>query len=146
MVEVNRMTTPANMRWKLVDRNTGAENAQIDWTFRVGDRVKLRLVNEMDSDHPMPHPFHVHGATRFHPRQGRSGRAESRLEGHGARPRRRDRRHPPRRDEPGPLDGPLPHRRAPREQDDVQLQRRSEGLVSMAAIAQPVRAELRHPP
>jgi FtsP/CotA-like multicopper oxidase with cupredoxin domain len=65
MVEVNRMTTPANTRWKLVDRETGAENAQIDWTFRVGDQVKLRLVNEMDSDHPMPHPFHVHGAGRF---------------------------------------------------------------------------------
>jgi FtsP/CotA-like multicopper oxidase with cupredoxin domain len=65
MVEVNRMTTPANMRWKLVDRETGAENAQIDWTFHVGDQVKLRLVNEMDSDHPMPHPFHVHGAGRF---------------------------------------------------------------------------------
>jgi FtsP/CotA-like multicopper oxidase with cupredoxin domain len=65
MVEVNRMTTPANMRWKLVDRETGAENARIDWRFRVGDQVKLRLVNEMDSDHPMPHPFHVHGAGRF---------------------------------------------------------------------------------
>jgi FtsP/CotA-like multicopper oxidase with cupredoxin domain len=65
MVEVNRMTTPANMRWKLVDRDTGAENAQIDWTFCVGDQVKLRLLNEMDSDHPMPHPFHVHGAGRF---------------------------------------------------------------------------------
>jgi FtsP/CotA-like multicopper oxidase with cupredoxin domain len=65
MVEVNRMTTPSNMRWKLVDRDTGAENAQIDWTFRVGDQVKLRLVNELDSDHPMPHPFHVHGAGRF---------------------------------------------------------------------------------
>ncbi len=65
MVEINRKTTPANMRWKLVDRDTGAENAQIDWTFRVGDQVKLRLVNEMDSDHPMPHPFHVHGAGRF---------------------------------------------------------------------------------
>jgi len=65
MVEVNRMTTPANMRWKLVDRATGAENARIDWRFRVGDRVKIRLVNEMDSDHPMPHPFHVHGAGRF---------------------------------------------------------------------------------
>jgi FtsP/CotA-like multicopper oxidase with cupredoxin domain len=65
MVEVNRMTTPANMRWKLVDRDTGAENARIDWTFKVGDQVKLRLVNEMDSDHPMPHPFHVHGAGRF---------------------------------------------------------------------------------
>jgi FtsP/CotA-like multicopper oxidase with cupredoxin domain len=65
MVEVNRQTTPANMRWKLVDRDTGAENAGIDWKFRVGDQIKIRLVNEMDSDHPMPHPFHVHGAGRF---------------------------------------------------------------------------------
>src|SRR5262249_10341325 len=65
MVDINRMTTPANMRWKLVDRETGGENAQIEWTFRVGDQVKLRLVNELDSDHPMPHPFHVHGAGRF---------------------------------------------------------------------------------
>ncbi|HET8752110.1 MAG TPA: multicopper oxidase family protein [Gaiellaceae bacterium] len=65
MVEVNRLTTPANMRWKLVDLDSGAENHGIDWTFTVGDRVKLRLVNEMDSDHPMHHPFHVHGAGRF---------------------------------------------------------------------------------
>ncbi len=65
MVDVNRMTTPANMRWKLVDRSTGAENAAIAWRFRVGDQVKIRLVNEMDSDHPMPHPFHIHGAGRF---------------------------------------------------------------------------------
>ena len=65
MVEVNRMTTTENMRWKLIDRETGAENAAINWKFRVGDRVKIRLVNEMDSDHPMPHPFHVHGAGRF---------------------------------------------------------------------------------
>jgi FtsP/CotA-like multicopper oxidase with cupredoxin domain len=65
MVEVNRLTTAANMRWKLVDRSTGAENAAIDWRFRVGDRVKIRLVNEMDSDHPMHHPFHLHGAGRF---------------------------------------------------------------------------------
>jgi FtsP/CotA-like multicopper oxidase with cupredoxin domain len=65
MVDVNRMTTPANMRWNLVDRATGATNQAIDWQFRVGDRVKIRLVNEMDSDHPMHHPFHVHGAGRF---------------------------------------------------------------------------------
>jgi FtsP/CotA-like multicopper oxidase with cupredoxin domain len=65
MVDVNRLTTPANTRWKLVDRDTGAENHEIQWQFRVGDRVKVRLVNEMDSDHPMHHPFHVHGAGRF---------------------------------------------------------------------------------
>jgi FtsP/CotA-like multicopper oxidase with cupredoxin domain len=65
MVDVNRMTTPANMRWKIVDRDTGSENAAIDWRFRVGDQVKIRIVNEMAGDHPMHHPFHVHGAGRF---------------------------------------------------------------------------------
>jgi FtsP/CotA-like multicopper oxidase with cupredoxin domain len=65
MVEVNRMTTPANMRWKIVDRATGAENTSIDWRLRLGDQVKIRLVNEMAGDHPMHHPFHVHGAGRF---------------------------------------------------------------------------------
>jgi FtsP/CotA-like multicopper oxidase with cupredoxin domain len=65
MVDVNRMTTPANMRWKLLDRATGAEGHAIQWNFRVGDRVKIRLVNEMESDHPMHHPFHIHGAGRF---------------------------------------------------------------------------------
>ena len=65
MVEANRMTNPSNMRWKLIDRQTGAEGAAIDWRFDVGDMVKIRLVNEMDSDHPMHHPFHVHGAGRF---------------------------------------------------------------------------------
>jgi FtsP/CotA-like multicopper oxidase with cupredoxin domain len=65
MVEINRMTTPSNMRWKVIDRETGAENRDIDWVFRVGDQVKIRLVNETGGDHPMHHPFHVHGAGRF---------------------------------------------------------------------------------
>ena len=65
MVAVNRVTTPANTRWKLVDRDDRRGGSGIDWRFRVGDRVKIRLVNEMDSDHPMHHPFHIHGAGRF---------------------------------------------------------------------------------
>jgi FtsP/CotA-like multicopper oxidase with cupredoxin domain len=65
MVEINRITTPANMHWSFIDKETGAANHAINWHFRVGDQVKLRLVNEMDSDHPMHHPFHVHGAGRF---------------------------------------------------------------------------------
>ena len=65
MVDVNKLTTPANTRWKLVDRSNDAENHDIQWQFCVGDRVKIRLVNEMDSDHPMHHPFHIHGAGRF---------------------------------------------------------------------------------
>jgi len=65
MVEVNRLTTTATMHWKFLDRTSGADSATIDWRFTVGDRVKIRLVNEMDSDHPMHHPFHLHGAGRF---------------------------------------------------------------------------------
>ena len=65
MTEMNRSTTPGNTRWKLVDRATGLENLAIDWKFQVGDQVKIRLVNEIDSDHPMHHPFHIHGAGRF---------------------------------------------------------------------------------
>jgi FtsP/CotA-like multicopper oxidase with cupredoxin domain len=65
MPEINRASEPGNMRWMLIDKQTGAENGAITWAFTVGDRVKIRLVNEMESDHPMHHPFHVHGAGRF---------------------------------------------------------------------------------
>jgi FtsP/CotA-like multicopper oxidase with cupredoxin domain len=65
MPDINRASDPGNMTWQLVDRETGAENGAIEWAFTVGDRVKIRLVNQMDQDHPMHHPFHVHGAGRF---------------------------------------------------------------------------------
>ncbi|HEX6597139.1 MAG TPA: multicopper oxidase domain-containing protein, partial [Acidimicrobiales bacterium] len=66
MPEINRRTNATNMIWKLIDRQTGDENAAIRWAFTVGDRVKIRLVNEMEgSEHPMHHPFHIHGAGRF---------------------------------------------------------------------------------
>jgi FtsP/CotA-like multicopper oxidase with cupredoxin domain len=65
MVEVNRRTTTATMHWRFLDRTSGADSPAIDWRFTVGDRVKIRLVNEMNSDHPMHHPFHLHGAGRF---------------------------------------------------------------------------------
>ena len=53
------------MRWKLLDRTAGRDGRPVDWRFTAGERVKIRLVNEMDSDHPMHHPFHIHGAGRF---------------------------------------------------------------------------------
>jgi FtsP/CotA-like multicopper oxidase with cupredoxin domain len=76
MPEINRASEPSNMRWMLIDRESGAENGAIAWAFTVGDRVKIRLVNEMESDHPMHHPFHVHGAGRFLV-LSREGEAES---------------------------------------------------------------------
>jgi FtsP/CotA-like multicopper oxidase with cupredoxin domain len=78
MPQINRASDPSNMIWQLIDRETGAENGDISWEFTVGDRVKIRLVNEMDSDHPMHHPFHIHGAGRFLI-LSRDGEAESNL-------------------------------------------------------------------
>lgn len=31
----------------------------------MGERVKIRLINELDWDQPMHDPFHIHGAGRF---------------------------------------------------------------------------------
>jgi FtsP/CotA-like multicopper oxidase with cupredoxin domain len=28
---------------------------------KIGDKVKIRLFNDPDSDHPMQHPIHLHG-------------------------------------------------------------------------------------
>ena len=66
MPDINRQTDLSNMIWKLVDKDTGAVNHEIAWSFKLDERVKIRLVNEMEgSEHPMHHPFHVHGAGRF---------------------------------------------------------------------------------
>ena len=65
MPEINAASNAHNMIWKLVDVDTGKANWEIDWAFRVGDLVKIRLLNDMDQDHPMHHPFHIHGAGRF---------------------------------------------------------------------------------
>ena len=65
MVEMNRAMTSANMHWQFLDRTAGRNAPPADWRFTAGERVKLRLVNEKNSDHPMHHPFHIHGAGRF---------------------------------------------------------------------------------
>jgi FtsP/CotA-like multicopper oxidase with cupredoxin domain len=56
----NRMTTPKNMRWKMVD-GEGKANHDIHWTFKQGERIKVRIINTPHSDHPMQHPIHFHG-------------------------------------------------------------------------------------
>ena len=125
MVEVNRLTTPANMRWKLVDRSTPARRITASTgSSRVGDQVKIRLVNEMDSDHPMHHPFHVHGAGRFVV-LARDGVPEANLVWKDTVLVRTGETVDILLDvtNAGSLDGPLPYRRAPRERDDAQLRR-----------------------
>jgi FtsP/CotA-like multicopper oxidase with cupredoxin domain len=65
MPEMNAATNAQNMSWTLIDEDAGTAHDDIDWSFRVGDRVKIRLVNPIDQHHPMYHPFHIHGAGRF---------------------------------------------------------------------------------
>ena len=61
MPMMNWLSTGDQVTWILRDVETGRENADIDWRFKVGDVVKIRVHNTPDSFHPMNHPFHVHG-------------------------------------------------------------------------------------
>jgi suppressor of ftsI len=61
MPHMNWASTGHQVRWVVRDPATGKENMDVDWTFRRGDVVKLRLVNERRSFHAMQHPIHVHG-------------------------------------------------------------------------------------
>lgn len=81
MPNMNWLSTSNEVRWILRDvtrlgpahigtgdaRGTDApgahapENADIDWRFRLGDVVKIRLRNDADAFHPMHHPIHLHG-------------------------------------------------------------------------------------
>jgi FtsP/CotA-like multicopper oxidase with cupredoxin domain len=61
MPGMNWAATGDQVRWILRDVATGRENMDIDWSFRRGDVVKVRLVNERRSFHGMQHPIHFHG-------------------------------------------------------------------------------------
>ena len=61
MPGMNWAATGDQVRWILRDPATGKENMDIDWTFRHGDVVKVRLVNQRRSFHGMQHPIHIHG-------------------------------------------------------------------------------------
>ncbi len=61
MPMMNWLTTGNEIAWLLRDPATGAENMDVDWSFRVGDVVKIRLTNGRDAWHAMQHPLHIHG-------------------------------------------------------------------------------------
>jgi FtsP/CotA-like multicopper oxidase with cupredoxin domain len=61
MPEMDWLATGREIRWKLVEPATGRENMEIDWRFRVGDVVRLRITNDRDVLHAMQHPIHIHG-------------------------------------------------------------------------------------
>ena len=61
MPMMNWLSTGEQVEWILRERETGAENEEIDWSFRTGDVVRIRIFNDTASFHPMNHPIHVHG-------------------------------------------------------------------------------------
>ena len=58
---MNQMSNTDSIKWKLVDQDTGKENMDIDWVFKQGRPVKIRIFNDPKSMHPMQHPIHFHG-------------------------------------------------------------------------------------
>ena len=61
MPMMNWNSSSQEVRWIVRDPATGAENMDIEWDFKVGDVVRIRLHNERRSFHAMQHPFHIHG-------------------------------------------------------------------------------------
>lgn len=50
------------MKWTLIDDKTKKINMDIDdWSFASGSKVKIRVLNDPNSAHPMQHPLHFHG-------------------------------------------------------------------------------------
>ncbi|MDP3976231.1 MAG: multicopper oxidase family protein [bacterium] len=58
---MNAHMTTDMVTWKLVDEQTGKVNEDIDWSFQRGEIIKIRLINDPSSTHPMQHPIHIHG-------------------------------------------------------------------------------------
>lgn len=58
---MNRASTIDTLEWKVIDEDTDSSNADIDWKFKVGDKVKIQIFNDPKSMHPMQHPIHLHG-------------------------------------------------------------------------------------
>ena len=58
---MNMMSDTENIKWKIVDQDTGEENRDINWNFNIGDKIKIRIFNDPNSTHPMQHPIHFHG-------------------------------------------------------------------------------------
>jgi FtsP/CotA-like multicopper oxidase with cupredoxin domain len=61
MSMMNWATTGHQVQWILRDAATGRENMQVLWSFRRGQRVRLRIVNDPSVFHAMAHPIHLHG-------------------------------------------------------------------------------------
>jgi FtsP/CotA-like multicopper oxidase with cupredoxin domain len=61
MPMMNWASTGRQVHWVLRDLDSGRENMDIDWHFKRGRPIRIRLVNQRASFHAMQHPIHFHG-------------------------------------------------------------------------------------
>lgn len=61
MAMMNQMADTNMIKWKIVDQDTGKSGDDINWSFKKGDLVKIKIFNYPNSGHPMQHPIHFHG-------------------------------------------------------------------------------------
>jgi FtsP/CotA-like multicopper oxidase with cupredoxin domain len=60
MPQMHWALTGREVEWTITDER-GRENMAIDWRFKRGEVVKLRITNRFDVAHAMAHPIHLHG-------------------------------------------------------------------------------------
>jgi FtsP/CotA-like multicopper oxidase with cupredoxin domain len=61
MKMMNEKFDSGDLKWQIHDKKTGRNNMDLMMDAKIGDKVKIRLVNKKDSMHPMQHPIHLHG-------------------------------------------------------------------------------------
>lgn len=61
MRPMNFASSNNTVDWLITDINTGKSNMEIDYNWKIGDVVKIRIFNDPSSPHPMQHPIHFHG-------------------------------------------------------------------------------------
>lgn len=57
---MNKQSDWSVTKRKLIDDETKKENMDINWSFKKGDKLKIRITNDQNSMHPMQHPIHFH--------------------------------------------------------------------------------------
>ena len=61
MLAINQVSSSETVEWVIEDQDTKERNGEINWSFRPGDMVKVRVFNDGKGLHPMQHPLHFHG-------------------------------------------------------------------------------------
>ncbi len=59
-IKLNKMSNSKNLVWKIIDKDTLNENMDINWNFKVWDKVKVKIFNDSNTLYHIQHPIHFH--------------------------------------------------------------------------------------